>query len=92
MRKKTVYETTAIITESGSFKKTTTTVRNFHPKHTLSVDMFNGMSMRFNERNGLYIAHANGKEYTSYGPSEVKEAPKAVTEKKSLIKRLLRKT
>ena len=91
--RKVVYETSCIVTEGGTFRMTTAQIAVFEPKRTLSVEMFKGLNMRFNPRNGLYIAHENGKEYTSYGPSEVKhgEKPVPVNTTGGLFKRLFKK-
>jgi hypothetical protein len=90
--RKVEYEKTALVTEGGTFRKTTAQVTAFDPKRTLTVEMFKGLNMRFNPRNGLYIAHENGKEYTSYGPNEVKHTEKPVkVNSGGLLKRLFKK-
>ena len=90
--RKIEYEKTAVVTEGGTFRKTTAKITTFDSKRSMSVDMFKGLNMRFNPRNGLYIAHENGKEYTSYGPNEIKHNEKPVkVSSGGLLKRLFKK-
>ena len=90
--RKIEYEKTCIVTEGGTMRKTSAKISTFEPKRTLNVEMFKGLMMRFNPRNGLYIAHENGKEYTSYGPNEAKHHEKPVkVGSEGILKRLFKR-
>lgn len=73
MWKKTQYEDKCIVRCTDNMKSQQAEVVSFNPKHTLviSIDKKIRLSMRYNERNTLYIAHQSGLEFTSSGPKTI---------------------